>query len=55
MINPENYWITLGTLGLDRAHGLSIVDEGDAKYLWVVDNGGESLKNQHLAEWLFLK
>lgn len=32
------------TLGLDRAHGLSIVDEGDAEYLWVVDNGGKVLK-----------
>jgi hypothetical protein len=32
------------TLGLDRAHGLSIVDEGDAEYLWVVDNGGRVVK-----------
>ena len=32
------------TLNLDRAHGLSIVDEGDAEYLWVVDNGGKVLK-----------
>jgi hypothetical protein len=32
------------TLGLDRAHGLSLVDEGDAEYLWVVDNGGRVVK-----------
>lgn len=32
------------TLGLNAAHGLSIVDEGDAEYLWVVDNGGKVLK-----------
>ncbi len=32
------------TLGLDRAHGLSLVDEGDAEYLWVVDNGGKVVK-----------
>lgn len=32
------------TLGLDRAHGLSIIDEGDAEYLWLVDNGGKVLK-----------
>jgi hypothetical protein len=32
------------TLNLGRAHGLSIVDEGDAEYLWVVDNGGRVLK-----------
>ncbi len=32
------------TLGLDRAHGLSIVDEGDAEYLWIVDNGGRVIK-----------
>ncbi|WP_236021427.1 6-bladed beta-propeller [Algoriphagus oliviformis] len=32
------------TLGLDRAHGLSLVDEGDAEYLWVVDNGGKVIK-----------
>jgi hypothetical protein len=32
------------TLNLDRAHGLSLVDEGDAEYLWVVDNGGKVVK-----------
>ncbi len=32
------------TLGLDRAHGLSLVDEGDAEYLWIVDNGGRVVK-----------
>lgn len=32
------------TLGLDRAHGLSLVDEGDAEYLWIVDNGGRVIK-----------
>ncbi|MDA1268617.1 MAG: 6-bladed beta-propeller, partial [Bacteroidetes bacterium] len=28
------------TLGLTSAHGLTLVDEGDAEYLWLVDNGG---------------
>jgi len=32
------------TLGLKSAHGLTLVDEGDAEYLWVVDNGGRVLK-----------
>ena len=32
------------TLGLDCAHELSLVDEGDAEYLWVVDNGGRVVK-----------
>ena len=32
------------TLGLKAAHGLSLVDEGDAEYLWVVDNGGRVIK-----------
>ncbi len=32
------------TLGLDRAHGLTLVDEGDAEYLWIVDNGGRVIK-----------
>lgn len=36
--------ITTWTLGLNRAHGLSLVDEGDAEYLWVVDNGGKVVK-----------
>ena len=36
--------LTTWTLGLNAAHGLSIVDEGDAEYLWVVDNGGKVLK-----------
>ena len=36
--------ISTWTLGLDRAHGLSLVDEGDAEYLWVVDNGGRVVK-----------
>lgn len=32
------------TLGLNAAHGLSLVDEGDAEYLWIVDNGGRVIK-----------
>ena len=36
--------LTTWTLGLTAAHGLSLVDEGDAEYLWVVDNGGRVLK-----------
>ncbi|MFC3880297.1 twin-arginine translocation signal domain-containing protein [Algoriphagus namhaensis] len=32
------------TLGLGQAHGLTLVDEGDAEYLWVVDNGGRVVK-----------
>jgi hypothetical protein len=32
------------TLGLDRAHGLTLSDEGDAEYLWICDNGGRVLK-----------
>lgn len=36
--------ITTWTLELNRAHGLSLVDEGDAEYLWVVDNGGKVVK-----------
>ncbi|MDF2159151.1 6-bladed beta-propeller [Algoriphagus sp. CAU 1675] len=32
------------TLNLSAAHGLTLVDEGDAEYLWVVDNGGKVLK-----------
>lgn len=37
-------FISSWTLGLNSAHGLSIVDEGDAEYLWIVDNGGKVLK-----------
>lgn len=32
------------TLGLQSAHGLTLVDEGDAEYLWIVDNGGRVVK-----------
>ncbi|MFC3417389.1 NHL repeat-containing protein [Algoriphagus hitonicola] len=32
------------TLNLAAAHGLTLVDEGDAEYLWIVDNGGKVLK-----------
>lgn len=32
------------TLGMDRAHGLTLVDEGDAEYLWVSDNAGRVVK-----------
>ncbi|MGM0944671.1 MAG: 6-bladed beta-propeller [Bacteroidota bacterium] len=32
------------TLNLSAAHGLTLVDEGDAEYLWIVDNGGRVLK-----------
>lgn len=32
------------TLNLKAAHGLTLVDEGDAEYLWVVDTGGRVLK-----------
>jgi hypothetical protein len=32
------------TLGLNAAHGLTLVDEGDAEYLWIVDNGGRVVK-----------
>ena len=37
-------FLTSWTLGLNSAHGLSLVDEGDAEYLWIVDNGGKILK-----------
>lgn len=36
--------LTTWTLGLKSAHGLSLVDEGDAEYLWIVDNGGKIVK-----------
>ncbi|MCR9082339.1 MAG: 6-bladed beta-propeller [Cyclobacteriaceae bacterium] len=32
------------TLGLQAAHGLTLVDEGDAEYLWISDNGGRVIK-----------
>ncbi len=32
------------TLGLTAAHGLTLVDEGDGEYLWIVDNGGRIVK-----------
>ncbi|TFV93219.1 6-bladed beta-propeller [Algoriphagus kandeliae] len=32
------------TLGLKAAHGLTLVDEGDEEYLWIVDNGGRVVK-----------
>lgn len=32
------------TLGMDRAHGLTLVDEGDAEYLWISDNAGRVVK-----------
>lgn len=32
------------TLNLPAAHGLTLVDEGDEEYLWIVDNGGKVLK-----------
>lgn len=32
------------TLNLPAAHGLTLVDEGDAEYLWIADNGGKVLK-----------
>lgn len=32
------------TLNMDRAHGLTLVDEGDAEYLWISDNAGRVVK-----------
>lgn len=32
------------TLNMDRAHGLTLVDEGDVEYLWISDNAGRVVK-----------
>ncbi|WP_439489836.1 6-bladed beta-propeller [Algoriphagus sp.] len=37
-------FLTSWTLGMDRAHGLTLVDEGDAEYLWISDNAGRVVK-----------
>ncbi|MEB2775011.1 6-bladed beta-propeller [Algoriphagus sp. D3-2-R+10] len=37
-------FLSAWTLGMDRAHGLTLVDEGDAEYLWISDNAGRVVK-----------
>ncbi|ERM84714.1 peptidylglycine monooxygenase [Rhodonellum psychrophilum GCM71 = DSM 17998] len=32
------------TLGLEAAHGLTLVEEGEEEFLWIVDNGGRVIK-----------